>query len=306
MNFHIIIPTHKRNDLLKVLLDSLVVIDLISLEGKLTATVVENGSHVSEELVARYEGAPFPIKYRHLEQGNKSAALNAVIKETASDTFLLFFDDDVILDAGIITAYVKAIATFGDQYFYGGPVRGYYDEEPAPYLLKYLPESAGSFVLPQWTEPTDISKDRSTMLGANWGILASVLLTNGTFDPQVGPGSKKGIRGQETDAMRRLVSAGIKPVYVPGAEVQHYVPAKVLTEEWLVDRFTKTFTYAGSRRKTPTIIGRELARLVLSYGAKIKGEITGQPEDVLKAKITAAKSRGFFAGLGHSWLTKGL
>ena len=306
-NVHLVIPTHNRPRLLRLLLESLVLVAKPKEGVKIEVTIVENGSSIAKEMVESFSTSGLPMKYRYIEQGNKSAALNAVVDTVAPDTFLLFFDDDVIASPHIIADYLSAVRKFGRPHFYGGPVEGYYDSNPPAYLLKHLPESAGSFMVDGIDQnPTDISSIRSTMLGANWGVYAGVLQSVGAFDPQVGPGSKEGIRGQETDAMRRLVAKGITPIYVPSAEVKHYVPDKVLTEKWLADRFTKTFFYAGSNRRTVPIISREVARLGVSYAAMAKSKITGSKTDRVYATISAAKSKGFFRGLGLPWLTAGL
>ncbi len=303
---YIVIPTHNRPRLLAKTLTSLVDSDLTGVTAGVSAVVVENGSAVARELTEGYTLNGRPVEYIHVAEGNKSKALNLALEGVDPDTFVVFFDDDVILDRGGLRELIRAGLAFGSGHYYGGEVVSYYDEEPPAYLLRCAPESVSGFKLDISEPYENVSHLRSLFIGSNWALYAKDLKGIGGFDGNVGPGSANGMRGQEKDAMLRLVEAGHEPVYVRDAPVLHYVPRHVMTESWMLDRHFKTRLYAGGKRREPLILLKEVLRVPLAHASTLRARITGRPEHRFTASLLAAQSRGFFSGLGLQWPTAGL
>lgn len=240
----VLIPTHGRPTLLRRTLESLSACALPA--GYREAVVVENGSRDGAEAVVKELAAAHPalrLRYLHVEWGNKSHALNEAL-ETVGGGLVVFFDDDVRLDPGVLAAYAEAAEGYDGGAFFGGTVRIDYEEEPPEWLIPYMPYSARGFELestdrPGWGE----------YLGLNWAAFAEDVRKAGGFDPAFGPGSPTGATGQETRMQSQLLDRSVKPVDVPSAVVWHYVSRDRCSAKWIVSRRFRSGLEHGQRAR---------------------------------------------------------
>ncbi|MGB1216711.1 MAG: glycosyltransferase, partial [Saprospiraceae bacterium] len=235
----VVIPTHNRVTLLKKLLHSIEKSNIPVSIKKII--IIENGSHVSEELVNSFQES-LPIDYQYFERGNKSLALNYTLEGIPENHFVLFFDDDIEVSPNVFTLYESAVRRIGKGHYFGGPTGVNYEEAPLSELIKYMPDSNRG--ISQELKEAGTSTDE-TFLGFNWGAFREDLMKISGFSELYGPGASSGARGQETDAQLRLLDIGVKPIYVPDALVHHWVPKHHLTKEWVMDRLYKSAMRRG-------------------------------------------------------------
>src|ERR1700748_1248986 len=97
--------------------------------------VVDNNSNddTREVVLSRVAGYPVPLIYLFEGRQGKSHALNTGLNATAAP-FVLFTDDDVIVDAGWIDASCRALRDDEAVDYTGGPVRPIW-ERPCPAWL---------------------------------------------------------------------------------------------------------------------------------------------------------------------------
>lgn len=195
--------------------------------------VVENGGldPLVAEIVSRW-AAPLGAAHVSMPDGNKSAALNAML-ERLGDELIVFLDDDVRVDEGVLAAYVRADEeAAAARVFFGGPTLVDYEVPPPEWLRTYLPPSAVGW---QWRgDPNHV--DAPEFLGFNWAARAEDLRHVGGFDAAFGPGARTGATGQERDMQRRLLEAGWRGRYVSQAPVWHYVPRDRCSRGWALKR----------------------------------------------------------------------
>ncbi|MDX1948675.1 MAG: glycosyltransferase [Pirellulaceae bacterium] len=193
--------------------------------------VVENGPPCGIEAICRARPRAEQVRYLYVPDGNKSHALNVAL--TQVDGLIFFTDDDVRFDPQILQAYARGSWGVASGEIYSGPLHADYEAEPPPaWMRAYLPKSAIGWKM----EATEKTRIKRTMLGPNWAAFASDLRAIGGFEPRVGPGAPTRSTGQETEAQRRLYRRGVKGYYIPDAIAWHFVRAKCLTHEWIVDR----------------------------------------------------------------------
>ena len=217
-NLIVVIPTCNRRDLLKRTLCSLC---NCKLPANFRQTiVVENGSQKLAESIANEVKQKLNVRYTYMPTGNKSLALNTVLNEI-EDSLIIFFDDDVRMDPGILEAYANASRGKDSGEFYGGPFQVDYVKKPPQWLREFLPRAAVGWSL--GTEPRQIRKGQAFM-GFNWAAFSGDLKNLNGFSIEHGPGSKTKALGQETEMEGRLMDRGISGHYVPSAMVWHYVP----------------------------------------------------------------------------------
>ena len=224
----VVIPTYKRTDLLNRLLESIEK-ELLppSFKG---VWVVENGEKYGAEELCSLWKKRLPLHYLYTETPGPSYARN-LGAESANTDFVIFLDDDVRLSGKTINSYNREMQNYGPDYFYGGPLRIDYEKKPEDWMLPYFPWS----VKGQDLGNKIMQVEEAVFLGANHAVPVKYFLKVGGFDSMC-PVGEEGPLGEETRLQRELLAAGMKGVYVPDAEVWHFVPKERCDKAWLFDR----------------------------------------------------------------------
>ena len=269
--------------------------------------VVENGPAAGAAAVVAEVSAESPgagLSYRHEARANKSAALNAALGGVPAETLVVYLDDDVRVSPGLLAAYAEAAGGRRGQAFFGGPTRVDYERPPEPWLIRMFPASARGMDVtgpdaPEW------------FLGFNWASYAGDVVAAGGFDPNYGPGSPIGARGQETNMQNRLKDRGLIPVPVPDAVVWHWVPTERSSPEWVIQRRYQLGMSAGqkiARGERTNTIPREVAKAVRSlallppfWALRNVPRVTGHRATISRA---AGLLRGYAAARWRSSSTR--
>jgi GT2 family glycosyltransferase len=232
MKTTIIVPTYRRPAFLERLLVNL---EQTGLPGDVTIHVVENGAPCGAEAICRKFSTGGRVRYSYSALARKSPALNRAIRASDAD-FLIFLDDDVQVAPSLIAAYIEAARKFGPGHFFGGPLVPDAEIECPAHLLPFLPRSAAGWSLGEAESELDASHFQF-FFGANWAAFKNALLQVGLFTENLGvTGEKNSPVGEENELQERLLAAGLKPVYLPGALIYHYVPRDCYTLDWVRQR----------------------------------------------------------------------
>lgn len=227
--FDIVIPTHARPGMLQATLDHLASADHSGILAKVV--VVENGARQGSEAVCGRYTARLPILYLFSEEPNSGIARNVGVAHGESD-FILFLDDDVRIFPTALRSYHDGFERHGERVFLSGPVVADYEEDPQPWLMAFLPASAGGLSLGD--EETEISKPM--FLAGNLALPRKVFEEVGPFDSNAATGKDSGGLGEEMRLQRRMLSAGVRGIYLPRAGVWHFVPKSRCDEDFIVRR----------------------------------------------------------------------
>lgn len=238
----VIIATCRRSPLLHRTLTSLAAGQLPPALQRIV--VVENGPRLNAEGVVAGLRDRLPLVYQHVPDASKSLALNRALA-ACRDEFVVFFDDDVRVGERTLRAYAAAVSGRERGLFIGGRCHVDYEQEPPEWLLPYLPLSAKGWSLGPAPRPLAVPH----ALGFNWGAFARDIQVAGGFDPAHGPGRAVPI-GEETRLQEALLHGGVKGVYLPEAEVWHYVPRERCSPEWALRRSELMGFCAGERLAT--------------------------------------------------------
>ena len=94
-------------------------------------------------------------------------------------------------------------------------------------------------------------------IGLNWAAYSRDLRAVGGFSERLGPGGSSGSPGHETDMQERLLAAGLRGLYVPGALVWHYVPRGRCSPAWALERAKRTGIWQGLKatESVPRLFG---------------------------------------------------
>lgn len=257
----VVIPTAGRPRLLQRTIASVCDCPLPETFGHLI--VVENGTRSGAKEIVAQTSPKLKARYVYSAANGKSAALNELL-ESLPEALIVFLDDDVRVDPGMLMAYDSAASGIGGGVFFGGPFGVDYEQEPGDWLKRYLPGSACGWRIDA-TESQPI--DTPCFLGFNWAAFASDLKCVGGFSPLYGPGSITGCPGQETEAQCRLLQAGVVGRYVPDAKVWHYVPRERCSPQWVVERSYRRGIRIGFERGSKATVAARLAPATAALAA---------------------------------------
>jgi glycosyltransferase involved in cell wall biosynthesis len=184
--------------------------------------VVDNGSTDDTPTVLELFSTSLPLRVLRLETPGKSHALNYAIAHARSD-YMLWTDDDVLVDRQWVVGYLGAFRRWPDAAFFGGPIEPLFEATPPPWLATHWQRVANVFAVRQLGEDEFSFDNQRLPYGANFAVKTSVQ-RGFLYDPSLGPQPGSEVRGEETQVIRKMLAAGHTGWWVPAAKVRHIVP----------------------------------------------------------------------------------
>jgi succinoglycan biosynthesis protein ExoM len=224
------IATYKRSELLKKLMESLI-LQKTNNEISFEVVVVDNDPQGSaEEVVRNYKNSRvLDVKYFIQPVKNISLTRNVGV-ENAVGEYLLFIDDDEIASPDWIQSMVDTICKYNADAVFGRVLS--YFEEGTPDWIKNNP------LFNRQAPPT--GTEASFTRSGNCIVKASLLKNiPGPFDPQYGTTG-----GEDTHLFERLRKQGAKFINCYEGYTSEYVPPQRATFNYLLKRsFVKGNNY---------------------------------------------------------------
>lgn len=299
----IIIPTYSRASYLRDAVESL---RQQVFNGEFEIIVVDNAS--SRELqayVASLNKKRQPIVHyvAEIRPGLHNARHSGA--RAAQSEILVYVDDDILAHPG----WIKAILLpYQDPSVacVGGRVIPHW-EAALPSWLSEFPPSIYS-LLDHGDEERELPEG-DYIYGCNFSIRKQVLYEVGGFNPD-GFGARKLIwyRGDgECGLQRKVRAAGKKVVYTPAAVIEHRIPARRLSLEYLYRRAFDAGiegSYVYYRYRQPTRfsllmqVGRTVARIAYRCLRRQLNHWSGRSIQELKESVVVANKLG---RLSHLW-----
>lgn len=295
-NTSVIIATHDRAALLGRVLGDLA--SALLPDELLEVLVVENGGQAGAEGVCEAFVGALPVRYLFVAESGKSNALNTALDRSAA-SFIVFYDDDIRVDADNLKAFVDGARRYGPGHFFGGPVwPEYAGAPPVEWIRPWLDRSIVGWSLGEEEQP------HHEFLGANWAAFRRDLLAAGGFVAGLGPSTEFRTLGEEVEIQERLADLGGRGIYLPRASVQHYVPEDHCTLRWAKQRRSRQHLSrvllspkhldAPKIAGVPRFLWREYARdLVRVLAARLRAPRT--PHRV-QMEMKLAETAGRIAG----------
>jgi len=169
-----------------------------------------------------------PIRRLFQPQPGKSHALNLAVTE-ASGEYILWTDDDTLMDQDWLAAYFRAFQQWPSTVFFGGPIQPWFAVPPPKWLKQAFPHYGSAWHLRDFGEhPILLNSADRFPYGPNWAIRANEQRRY-PYDPRFGPRAGRHPGGEETLLMRSLLADGYHGRWVPDARVLHYVPPEHMT-----------------------------------------------------------------------------
>jgi glycosyltransferase involved in cell wall biosynthesis len=230
ISIDIVIPHYKDIEALEAMMSAMAQTDIPrSLKN---IFIVENGPKSGAMAVCINYQNKLPAKYLYSERTGLANARNLGIENSIAD-FVIFLDNDLFLNSDSLTNYEKSFLYYGQQYFYGGPVKPRYSFRPIDWKLAYVPASVKGF------SPYDEDKiiDEGIFLGGNHALSRNCISAmNGKVYQGDSATSTGGGVGEEHRLQTSLLALNFRGVYVSKAIVHHPVPEECFTLSWICNR----------------------------------------------------------------------
>lgn len=303
MRVTVVICTRDRGEMLRQTLEQMTRLQIPG-DTVWELLVIDNGTTTATEKVVAGFTSRLPLRWVPEPRGGLSHARNRAVRE-ATGEYIVWTDDDVLVDQGWLAAYREAFALWPEASIFGGPIAPWFEGAPPAWLRRTLPRIGGAFAL------LDLGPDTGPLaaeglripFGANYAV-RSVEQRQHLYEMSLGrqPGNTE-IVGEEVDVLTRMLDSGATGWWVPHARVQHRVGAQRQTIRYLRRQLRGYGEYVGwravrdgERRKlggTAAIVARAL-RAEVRYRVR---RITSSPERWIEDLIVASESWGLLRGL---------
>lgn len=184
---------------------------MLGSEGPTEIVVVDQSDHVNQALAGLSCDPAYPIHYLWKPGRGSSRARNTGII-AASNDFLVFIDDDMLVEKDWFESLVRATLQNGSKAVITGRV------------LPGNVEKSGGFVpaLAESSEPRVFHGRINTdvLAAGHMAMYRSTIESVGSFDERLGAGSRFAA-AEDNDYGFRLLEAGFRIVYWPQAVIYH-------------------------------------------------------------------------------------
>lgn len=205
----------------------------------LSVVIVDNNSNDdTPEVIHRFLNSVGPTmsvtSIQEPNQGHTFSRNTAI--EAASGDLLLWTDDDVSLAPDWVERYANAAEHDSNSVFWGSVIDPVFQSGRPDWIEENWDLLRGCFAgRDLGGEP--IPLDPSNLpYGANFAILTAIQ-KEFRFNIDLGRRGNVVLGEDELDLFRRLLKAGYQGAWVPGAVVEHMIPADRATEKYVYDYF---------------------------------------------------------------------
>jgi glycosyltransferase involved in cell wall biosynthesis len=232
MHLSVAICTWNRADLLAQTLERLTEIEVpTGLDWELVV-VDNNCTDHTPRVLDDYAGRLPLVPTSEPEPGLSRARNRAVA--VASGEYVVWTDDDVLVDPGWLRAYRDAADRHPTAAFFGGPVEPWFDGTPPAWLRDNFELVANAYAVRDLAaEPFRFTADPGRLpFGANYAVRRDAQLSH-PYDPDLGRRAGSMVGGEEIAVLMALLEEGAEGWWIPGARVKHFVPAERQTVAYL-------------------------------------------------------------------------
>jgi glycosyltransferase involved in cell wall biosynthesis len=233
------ICTFNRAESLRLTLDSLVAMEVPSDLPWELLIVNNNSTDHTDDVIGEYVGR-LPIRGEFEPRGGKSYALNRAIDVVKGD-YIVWTDDDVLVDPGLLTAYAAAFRRWPEAALFGGRIKPRYEVPVENWVIESEAVLGGPYAIRDFGDQAlSLSADDEDHFpyGANWAV-RTIEQQAFRYDPELGPGPNRARYQEDTDVVRRLLRSGATGYWIPDAMVEHRIGRDRQTVRYIADYYER-------------------------------------------------------------------
>lgn len=229
----VVICTRNRVEHIGDMLDTLVAMDK---PKRVTweLIVVDNGSDDGTADVVNSFKDSLPLTLITESKAGLSFARNCGVKN-AKGKYIIWTDDDVRVHKDWLLSYLKVFQEYPEAEYFGGKIVPVFLGETPAWLLNNLDLLGGAFAERDLGDTLRELSDQKSDLpyGANFAVRADIQKKY-HYETYLGVSPNFKRVGEETHLIRKLKFAGGTGMWVPDAKVNHIIPYKRQTKEYLI------------------------------------------------------------------------
>jgi glycosyltransferase involved in cell wall biosynthesis len=222
MDMTVAICTRNRAGLLDRALASIAAMEVPGDIAWELIVVDNNSSDATAKIIEKYRG-PLPIRGEFEGLAGLSNARNRAVA-AAKGAYILWTDDDVVVDRGWLSAYRDAFRRWPQAALFGGKVLPQLDEPVPQWLAECFPLVRDAFAYRDFgAESLALSIEEWVLpYGANYAMRMSEQQAH-LYDPELGAAPGRSRLGEEMEVIRALLKAGKTGYWVPQSIVYHRI-----------------------------------------------------------------------------------
>ena len=203
--------------------------------------VVNNNSTDHTDTVIEAFVGRLPIRREFEPQGGLSHARNRAI-EAAKGDYIIWTDDDVVVDPGWLAAYAEAFARWPEAAVFGGRIIPRYETPVVEWVANAGAALAGPYAVRDFgDQPMRLTPAGYRLpYGANFAVRGAEQKAN-RYDPDLGVGPGRNRMADELEVIEAILRSGGTGYWVPEARVDHCIGHERQTLHYI----TRYFSAAG-------------------------------------------------------------
>jgi glycosyltransferase involved in cell wall biosynthesis len=293
------IPTYNRADLLDQTLQKMC--DLFIPDGVEWELLIVNNNCTdhTDHIIEKYK-SQLPIKHLHEKNPGRSHALNTAV-ELVNGEYIIWTDDDSLVDVNWIENYVKAFRLWPDTSMFYGPVKPHFEGNPPKWMSVVLKTIPFVYALLDFgTDSFELSEDKMPF-GVNLAIRARDQKQY-CYDTSLGRKPNSFLGGEEIELVQKMLADGKKGRWIPAALVHHYIPQDRQTIRYLRKYCRGWGEYEArdeSHSRGRQFLGKPIWRWRMALMKEIKyriKKILYKPEFWMEDLISSSKDWGRLVG----------
>lgn len=185
--------------------------------------IVNNNSTDHTDIVISEYIDRLPVRREFEPQRGHSNARNRAI-DVAKGEYIVWTDDDVVVDAGWVRAYADAFRRWPEAAVFGGRIIPRYEAPVARWVAESEARLFGAYAIRNFgsnAELLSVAEDRLPF-GANFAVRAKEQQAF-RYDPNLGLAPNRRRLADETDVITRLLRSGATGYWLPDAVVEHCI-----------------------------------------------------------------------------------
>jgi glycosyltransferase involved in cell wall biosynthesis len=183
--------------------------------------VNNNSSDATDEVISAFQGL-LPLRRIFQSEVGLSRARNTGVRE-ATGELVLFTDDDVLVGPNWMKAYLDALKLWPEAGYFGGMIQTWFGVGVPNWVKRNQADLAGMLCSLNIGPVGREFAPAEFPYGLNMAICRETLRL-ASFDESVGRKGHEQLRGSEYSFFRSLKRLGVPGVWVPAAQVHHYIP----------------------------------------------------------------------------------
>jgi glucosyl-dolichyl phosphate glucuronosyltransferase len=139
------------------------------------------------DVISEYVGR-LPVRLEFEARPGKSNALNRAI-DVAKGDYIVWIDDDVLVDANLLTAYVEAFRRWPEAAVFGGRIKPRYETPVEKWVIESEAVLGGPYAIRDFGDqvrPLSVDDEDHFPYGANWAT-RTIEQRAFRYDPELGP-----------------------------------------------------------------------------------------------------------------------